>query len=524
MNKIHLSRLSASPLSLTLLCLLLLASVASACQGQALGEDDPLAAYRPALLPQHAGLLEEAGPLPEYQIAFQVDPQELEVRGRMTVVLPPQPGDTPPTELYFRLYPNLSHYAGDMEIELVTVNGQGAPFSYAASGTAIHVSVPPSVAESGGALAVGMQWTMSPGTWPTDRYTLLGASEGVLSFPLSYPMPAIRDDDVPGGWHLELGEAHGDAAFSETALYDVTVTVPEGYVAVTTGSLTGISGSTSAPDDAEDGRPWKDWHFVAGPVREFALFVSDQYRLAEAEADGVRIHSWYLAGDEISGRAAAEYTAAALRIYNALFGPYPYAELDVVAGPITYRGMEYPGLFELGIELYRDKADELEFRIAHEVAHQWWYALVGNDPVNDPWLDEGLAEYATYFYRQLTSGQQMADSLASFRWQSAYEYAQREGLDAVVAQPVAAFQGNYEIIVYAKAALFHHALRELMGEEQYLALLRRYGEQYRFQVARPEEFLALAEEIAGPAVQDLYRQWILETQEPPAPSDEQGEG
>jgi hypothetical protein len=431
-----------------------------------------------------------------------------------------------------RVGPVQGKFQGKIELEdvnpvesyVMKVNGQGAPFSYTASGTAIHVSVPPSVAEAGDPLTIGMQWTLSPSTWPADRYTLLGASEGILSLPLSYPMPAIRDDYVPGGWHLELGEAHGDAAFGETALYDVTVTVPEGYVAVTTGSLVAVEDSTSTLEATENGRPWKDWRFVAGPVREFALFVSDQYRLAEANADGVRIHSWHLAGDENSGRAAAEYTAAALRVYNALFGPYPYAELDVVAGPITYRGMEYPGLFELGIELYRDKVDEMEFRIAHEVAHQWWYALVGNDPVNHPWLDEGLAEYATYFYRQRTSGQEVADRLVSSRWQSAYEYAQNTGLDAVVAQPASAFQGNYEIIVYGKAALFHHALRELMGQEQYLALLRRYGEAYRFQVAEPEEFLALAEEIAGPAVQDLYRQWILETQEPPEASEEEGEG
>jgi hypothetical protein len=38
-----------------------------------------------------------------------------------------------------------------------------------------------------------------------------------------------------------------------------------------------------------------------------------------------------------------------------------------------------------------DTAGELT---RHEVAHQWFYSLVGNDQARDPVLDEGLATYA----------------------------------------------------------------------------------------------------------------------------------
>jgi aminopeptidase N len=31
---------------------------------------------------------------------------------------------------------------------------------------------------------------------------------------------------------------------------------------------------------------------------------------------------------------------------------------------------------------------------SHEVGHQWFYGLVGNDQGRDPWLDEGLATWA----------------------------------------------------------------------------------------------------------------------------------
>lgn len=251
------------------------------------------------------------------------------------------------------------------------------------------------------------------------------------------------------------------------------------------------------------------------------MFISDQFGRAETYANDVRINSWYRRGDEVAGRAAAEYAAAALRIYSELFGPYPYAELDVVAGPLEFRGMEYSGLFELGLQLYREHADELEFRIAHEVAHQWWYNVVGNDAVNTPWLDEGLAEFSTFFYVQKINGQRIADRLAQRRWQLAYELARQRGLDAAVNQPVTAFSSNYETMVYGKAALFHHALWEALGQEQYLTLLQRYAQQYRFREATPADFLDLAVELGGPEVEQIYTRWIEQVEAPDAASTDQ---
>ena len=509
---------------------ILLMGVPAGCAGLAVPSTGSLVTstlgpYRSAMAPSQRDLLDHLPPMPAYSIDVQIDPAELTLTGSRQVDIPPDPDNPLPPELYFRLYPNLPYYGAAMAIDLAAVNGQGAPFSYAASDTAVHIAVPPDAVVDGEPITVAMQWRLEGRSWPDDRYSLFGQADGVLSLPLFYPILAVRDPNAPDGWRLDLGDVQGDAAYSEMALYDVTVTLPENYVVVTSGSLVDVADPSSEPAGA--GTPQataglKTWHMVSPPAREFALFVSDQYRLAETLASDVRVNSWYLAGDEASGRAAAEYAAAALRIYSELFGPYPYAELDVVAGPLTYRGMEYPGLFELGAGLYSSNADELEFRIAHEVAHQWWYNLVGNDPVNVPWLDEGLAEFSTYFYRQKISGQELAERLATTRWQSAFEYARDRGLDAVVNQPVDAFQGNYEIIVYGKAALFQYALLQAMGQDKYLEMLRHYVDTYRFGVATPEDFLNLAEEYAGPQAQELYQQWILEASAPP-PSDGQAD-
>lgn len=33
--------------------------------------------------------------------------------------------------------------------------------------------------------------------------------------------------------------------------------------------------------------------------------------------------------------------------------------------------------------------------VVHELAHQWWYGVIGNNEYADPWLDESFAVYAS---------------------------------------------------------------------------------------------------------------------------------
>ena len=78
----------------------------------------------------------------------------------MEVTLPPAPADALPEDLFFRLYPNLAHYAGSMSVDLVSVNDHGAPFSYEASNTAVHIVVPPDAVSPDEPIRVGMQWRL----------------------------------------------------------------------------------------------------------------------------------------------------------------------------------------------------------------------------------------------------------------------------------------------------------------------------------------------------------------------------
>jgi aminopeptidase N len=179
---------------------------------------------------------------------------------------------------------------------------------------------------------------------------------------------------------------------------------------------------------------------------------------------------------------------------------------------LLYLGMEYPGLNLIGMDLYRDQRSELEDRVAHEIAHQWWYAQVGNDQINTPWLDEGLAEYSMAIYYEQVFGEAHMNTLVNQRWLVPYQVAVDNEYDAIVNQPSSAFSWEYEVIVYGKAALFFHYLREELGAETFKSVLYEYATRYRWRVATPDDLLLVAESISGQDLDGLYNRWILSKQ------------
>ena len=78
---------------------------------------------------------------------------------------------------------------------------------------------------------------------------------------------------------------------------------------------------------------------------------------------------------------------SAIDAHAGRFGAYPYGEVDAVLdNNFWFGGMEYPGFV---LDLVSTTA------LTHELAHQWWYGIVGDDEYNSPWLDEAFADYST---------------------------------------------------------------------------------------------------------------------------------
>ncbi len=461
---------------------------------------DAWPAYRAGLQTWAQPELDRLQTLPIYSLQARLSADGSQLEGDVRALVT-NTGRLPLDDLVFRLYPNTPHYGGRMDVSQLTVMGAPASGQVGADGTALRVVLPQAL-PPGQQVQVGMHYQVGLPQGSAD-YTLFGWSDSILSLPGFAPVLAIHEEgnqDDPGRWLVEVPPLFADVQFSALAFYDLELTVPERLTVVT-------SGRTIGRTDAGGG--YRTWHVLAGPVRDMAVLASDRWQVVSQSAAGATVNSYYPAGADSAGQAALFHAAAALRLYSDNYGPYPYTELDVVSVPLGYRGMEYSGLITIGEQLYGPLRDQLGFLIAHETAHQWWYVQVANDPLAYPWLDEGLAEYCVYDYYRSLYGQTVADELLEKRWQFPVEAGAAGGITGAAARPASAMDAaSYELLAYAKAALFFDAVHRQVGDDTYKRALRLYVDRYRWHVVSPERLLDTLQQTSSKDLSPLVRQWL----------------
>lgn len=444
--------------------------------------------------------------MPAYSITVRIDPKDkASYSGSLDLMLPVT-GSAALHELYFRTYPNLYAFGGNLQITGASVNGTTVNYGPAAESTAVHLTLPQPL-EIGSKAHIWLSFSGSvereskPG-----EYTIFGSNEDVLSLTNFYPILAGRRGDA---WALDIPHPQGDVGFHDAALYRVEVTTPPDQVVVATGTeITRTVGT--------DG--WVTARYVIGPAREFALLLSPRFQVLETETLGTRLRSYFYPDDADAGRAALFDAVAALQIYNDRFGPFPYRDMVVVEAPLTFHGMEFPGVSLIGSQVYSTYVKDLETLVVHEMGHQWWYNQVGSDQVRNPWLDEGLAEFSMYEYFLNRYGEPAAERLRQSRWETPVDILTAHGKDAPIGLPVRDYSTDvYETLVYGKGALFFATLRDEMGSAAFEQLLHTYLERYRWRIATPVEFRALAEEVAGKDLGALFGQWVEGTGDHEAP-------
>lgn len=302
-----------------------------------------------------------------------------------------------------------------------------------------------------------------------------GYSGGVVALGDWYPVLAVYDQ----GWQHHPYSDIGDPYFTGVADYDVFLATSSPAVVIATGEAVSARG--------------KAWHFRARQVRDFALAISPRYRLLSRETQGVTITVAYLPDHAASAARALEIAGASLSWYNAQVGPYPYRTLSIaetVAQRQYHTAQEHATLVFLRSDVWESGGLYLDVLTAHEVAHQWFFGVVGNDQTLHPWLDEALVT---------------ALSLDFFRWKdpdayrSLWETWGNYTGTIPLNRSIYDFQRGtaYFNAVYRRGATFLRQLQDLMGPDTYWQALRTYYTTHRFGIARPQDFL-LAMRVASP--------------------------
>lgn len=481
--------------------------------------------YAGALLPAFLGDLDQAADATRYDVDLKLTADLQHLEGAQTIHYVNR-STTALREVMLRLYPNTAYLGGQMHVFGVRADGvavepiaflrpsQGLTLTSTTSLTDTSlITVPlPLPLAPGQDITLTLNFSLTAQSHTTSGYRTFGWADRILALPDAYAMVPVHDES---GWHVEALPSYGDIVYSDISLYHVRILAPADMVIVATGVCTQAPANASQPAaPSESTSPWVVTTCEAGPVRDFAIHASQVFQVVTAtvaaDSGNVVVSSYYLPEHRLGGQCALEYASAALLDFEHRFGPYPYRELKVFPSATTAGGIEYPMLAGILDTLYNADPASLEWLVVHEVSHQWWYGMVGNDQVNEPWLDEALAQYSTSLYVEDHYGRAVADAQRNERFTVRYQQELKAGYDAPVDQPTAAFDRNmYFPIIYGKGPLFFDAVRNAVTDVQFDAWLRTYFMRYRFKTAHRDDLLKLADEMGiGAPVRMAFDQWM----------------
>lgn len=249
-------------------------------------------------------------------------------------------------------------------------------------------------------------------------------------------------------------------------------------------------------------------------VRSFALSIGHEYETESAKVGDITITSYYFILNASAGKTALQTTVEAVKLYQELFGPYPHSTLAVVEADF-FDGMEYDGLFYVSRAFYNQHmpnqpGEYLVAIAAHETAHQWWFALIGNDQANEPWLDEALCTYAERLYYE-----RYYPAALDWWWYYRIDYYRPRGwVDTSVYNANGTLQTyqDYRNAVYLNGAHFFEDLREAVGDEAFFAFLKDYAARYSGQVALSVDFFATLSQHTQVDLTPLLKKYFFSKQ------------
>jgi hypothetical protein len=420
--------------------------------------------------------------------------------------------------------------------DLSATGGEGP--GYEVNGTIMRLRLPQPLMP-GGSADFAFEWKLRV---PPDGAPRGGQDGEVYFMNYWYPQMAVYDDI--NGWQIDqyLGNAEFYMGYGN---YDVSLTVPAGWLVTATGTLQNpeqvLTAQTRArldsaraghavvhvvtDRDREPGRSTTTgangqltWRFHAENVRDVAWTTSSRYlwdattaAVGDAKGDGKQdttlIQSFWRPEQRANHwDESARYGQHSIEFFSKYLWPYPYPHMTAVDGPRSCGGMEYPMMTCIGGQW--DTLGLYEV-VTHEIGHMWFPMMVGSDEKRFAWMDEGLTQF--------DQSQSMADFFKGFDDEARNR---KNYLDfSSVAGEVELMHhgdrfpsyGSYAVAAYYKPATALVALRGVLGRDLFHKAYVEYIRRWRYKHPSPWDFFETFEDVSGRDLSWFWRTWFFET-------------
>lgn len=330
--------------------------------------------------------------------------------------------------------------------------------------------------------------------------------------PAGYGLLARTDDAVMLGHWLPLVALPSDDG-PMLARGDVGAFPPGVFSLLVQHEGTLVSGGEERP--CPDPAPDCTWLLGIG-LRDLSAVVLDGARTSTATTSAGTTITAHVPDDRIGPEAVemvADQTAQTLAAFTADLGRLPWPSLDVVAAPIApgAAGMEFPGMVWVDTGAWPGPgADVGSYVLVHEVAHQWFHALVGNGSLSAPVVDESLAQYLSVVAFDELFGDGEGAALAARSLGGRHTTALDTGVpDDAPAQPLAAFSTarSYGAAVYGRGGQAWVEAEQVAGRPAVLEALRALVDRYGWRQADEQAVLDVVGDVAPEAAERLAAGW-----------------
>ncbi|USK74302.1 M1 family metallopeptidase [Peribacillus frigoritolerans] len=296
-----------------------------------------------------------------------------------------------------------------------------------------------------------------------------------------YPMIATYRNHK---WNKEAYRLKGESYHTAFSDFKIQYKLPK--------DLTLIS------SDDNDRYPSKRTGVLEGEnLKEFYISLLKEPNVIQKKTGDITIRVFGVDERKELHKEISEMASEAMNYFQDTFGPYPHKQLDII---LDEKGMEYPGVVTAGSNYNRlESPEHLKRIVVHEIAHQWFYGVISNDPYHDAWLDEGITDLATLLF-YANQGNDISFDEELFK---EFTLPVNLPLDKYSSND----QSNY---IYGKSSIMLWKIfQENGGELKAEDFLENYYDHYQYKEVDTQEFVRFLKYYLNLKDDVYFKDWIL---------------
>lgn len=331
--------------------------------------------------------------------------------------------------------------------------------------------------------------------------------------------------------------------YGDFGMYEVSLNFPSNYIVEATGAIQ--NRKQVLPDELREkldvknfkDKKWnekpsviipytkgerKTWKFKALNVHDFAFTADPTYRIATDYWNGIECVGLVQEPHASGWQTSAQYVAKIIKTFSEDFGMYAYPKM-VAADAAD--GMEYPML-----TLDGGSAPGYKGLLVHEIGHNWFYGMVGNNETYRASLDEGFTQFLTAWGLTKLEGNIMSPRPEKLRKKMAYypiTYRDRNVYyryiyDALRGDEIplnthsndfgnALHHENGYGLVYYKTASMLYDMQYVLGDTLFSNAMKHYFAQWKFAHPYFDDFRTSIIQYTHVDLNWFFDQWLETT-------------